>query len=239
MRVIRKGELVRIGLGVCGLLCTLGWSAVANAQQQKVITFDVPGDTGGTYPFALGPGNILTGYYCDNVTCHGFVRAENGVITAFDVSGDVNGSYPQSINARETITGFYCDAITCHGFWRTAAGDITTFDVQDAVQGTFAYNINPAGAIAGNYVDASGVSHGFVRTPDGTIATFDAPGAGSSSGQVHSPRSPMVSIQLGRSRDTTRIAAAGTTAIYALRTAQSSPSTFQAQSQTQASIKVP
>ena len=171
------------------VLGVLGLTLCANAQERKdsLVTFDAPGaGTGGgegTFPFAITPSGVVTGYYCDAITCHGFVRAENGAITAFDLSGDVNGTYPQSINPTETITGFYCDGITCHGFWRTAAGDITTFDVQDAVQGTFAYNINAAGAIAGNYVDANGVSHGFVRAPDGTVATFDAPGAGTSSGQ--------------------------------------------------------
>jgi len=161
----------------------------ANAQQRKaaIITFDAPGaGTGsgqGTFPFAINPAGAITGFYCDAVTCHGFLRASGGAFTTFDAPDDAYGTYPFSINPAKTITGYYCDAITCHGFLRSRDGDIIAFDVSGAAQGTFGYNINPSGVIGGSYVDASGVSHGFLRAPDGAITLFDAPGAGTGSGQ--------------------------------------------------------
>lgn len=161
-------------------------------SQPRLIKFDVAGaGTGsgqGTLPFAISPNGTVTGFYCDAVTCHGFLRDPAGAITTFDAPDDTNGTYSQAINPAGAITGYYADVSGVnHGFLRAADGSITTFDVSEAGtgsgQGTFPANINPAGEIAGSYVDASGVNHGFLRDPDGAVITFDVPGAGTGSGQ--------------------------------------------------------
>jgi len=105
-------------------------------RRATIITFDAPGAVA-TFPFAINPAGAITGYYCDAITCHGFLRALDGAITPFDAPDDVNGTYAYSINPGGAITGYYCDAIACHGFLRARDGDITTFDVSGA-QGTSA-----------------------------------------------------------------------------------------------------
>ncbi len=115
----------------------------------------------------LGVTNKSVTAYCDAITCHGFLRANNkdGTITTFDAPGDVNGIATSDINPAGEIAGYYLDASDVgHGFLRARDGTITTFVVPGA-NATDANSINPAGAITGWYYDASGLPHGFLRSP--------------------------------------------------------------------------
>lgn len=90
------------------ILCTVGLSFTAGAQM--ITTFDAPAATRGTFALGINPAGRLTGYYCDDTTCHGFVRNARGGITTFEVSGDANSTYPYSINPAGAITGHWTDA---------------------------------------------------------------------------------------------------------------------------------
>jgi hypothetical protein len=148
------------------------------------------GDWNGTYiptGYGLNVSGEVTGFACNAVTCHGFLRASYGAITGFDVPGAA-GTEPLSINMAGEVTGDYWDTSGVdHGFLRAPNGKITTFDAPGAGtglgQGTFVSSNNSAGAITGSYMDADGVSHGYLRTPDGRFTIFDAPGAGSAADQ--------------------------------------------------------
>jgi hypothetical protein len=156
----------------------------SNDHSATYITFDVPG-TGNATPTSINPSGAITGYYCDAVSCYGFLRSPDGTFSTFGDPSAVNGTFPASISAPEAITGYYYDAnIAGHGFLRAPDGTFTTFDAPGAgtgfAEGTgfSGAGINPAGAVAGAYTDASDVQHGFLRASDGTFTTFDAPGAG-------------------------------------------------------------
>src|SRR5215470_4346507 len=114
-----------------------------------LITFDPPGSTA-TFPMGINPAGVITGYYRDAVTCHGFIRAPDGTITTFDVPGS-GYTQPVGIDPAGTTTGGYCDPTftVCHGFVRSPQGTFTSFDP------FFIPNlsgiINPAGAITGYF----------------------------------------------------------------------------------------
>ena len=58
------------------------------APQPTITTFDVStGAVFGTSPSGINPAGAITGYYCDAVTCHGFLRAPDGTVTTFDFPG--------------------------------------------------------------------------------------------------------------------------------------------------------
>ena len=161
------------------------------ASDGTITTFDGPGATcvsplvGSftcTVPVGINPAGTITGFYCDAVTCHSFLRAPDGTFTPFDPPGSVLAAafLPPAggINPAGAITGGYADVnFQFHGFLRAPDGTFTAFDSPGAVNGTFPSAINPAGTITGNYEDANFVSHGFVRATDGTITTFDLPGS--------------------------------------------------------------
>ena len=142
------------------------------------IEFDAPGV--GTFPFAINPAGIITGYYNDaSYIGHGFVRTVGGTIVTFDAPNQVTGTYPAAINAEGTVTGYYSDAnYNGHGFVRTWDGAITEFDAPNDVNGTYPFGINDAGVVTGYYIDANLVLHGFLRARNGTIVTFDDASAG-------------------------------------------------------------
>jgi len=143
-------------------------------------TFDVPGDTAGTWPTGITPGGEITGYYCTaqlpaTFPCHGFVRHPKGDITTFDLPGDAFGTFPYAINPAGVITGFYADAnFVYHGFLRTPDGTLSTFDGPSATA-TQPFGIDPRGFATGLWEDSNGNGHSFVRAPDGTFTSFDPP----------------------------------------------------------------
>ena len=80
--------------------------------------FNPPGSVY-TSPFAINSVGAITGYYCDAVGCHAFVRASDGVIAAFDPPGSTF-TYGVAINPGGVITGAFVDTSgVLHGFERT------------------------------------------------------------------------------------------------------------------------
>src|SRR5438270_447674 len=119
----RKGALA---LGFI-VLCTLGTTPPANAQDVTYIIFDPPGSTF-TQPHSINAEGTITGNYGDaQYVIHGFLRARDGTFTTFDPAGAAY-TFSQSINRWGAIAGSYTDAnFVEHGFLR-AAGSFTTFD---------------------------------------------------------------------------------------------------------------
>jgi hypothetical protein len=144
------------------------------------VTFDAPGAVYGTFPAAMNPAEVITGYFNDeNFMSHGFVRAERSHYT-FDVPQAAGGFFIlTNINPVGVIIGTFFDAdFVRHGFVRTTDGTITTLDIPNAVNGSQAIGFNPQRAITGTYTDADFVTHGLLRASDGTLSTFDPPAAG-------------------------------------------------------------
>jgi len=140
-----------------------------------ITAFDVVGDQGGTHPFGINIGGVITGdYYDQNDISHGFVRDAGGAITTIDYPGAVD-THASAINTTGTITGYYSDGTYYHGFLRSADGaTFTPVDVPGDAGGTVATCINAKGEIAGYYAAQSGgASLGFVRTVAGKFTTID------------------------------------------------------------------
>jgi hypothetical protein len=188
---IQAWQVVGVILLVCGLQ-----EGAANAAA-TITTFDAPGaGTGqfqGTFPTAINPARVITGYYLDaNFVYHGFLRVPGGTFTSFDAPGAGNqanqspnqGTQAFSINPAVSIAGYYTDTGgTTHCFLRAPNGTFTNIDppgslgsTEFAPSGTAPIVINPTGAITGNYYDANGL-HGFLRAPGGAFTTFDPPGS--------------------------------------------------------------
>src|SRR5436190_23962870 len=75
-------------------------------RRPTFITFGAPGAVNGTFPSAINPAGVITGYFNDeNFVSHGFVRAQHGTIAAFDVPGAVNGTFPSAINPAGGVIG--------------------------------------------------------------------------------------------------------------------------------------
>lgn len=176
----------------------------------RIATFDAPGvSTIADFPpqgttvaleSGLNQNGALTGWYYDsNQAVHGYVRAENGVITDFDnrLAGTAayQGTYPGSINTQGEITGGVADENSIfHGFVRSPDGKTQTFEVlgsgdtTGSGQGTFGVGINDAGEVTAYWTDSSNLTHGAVRYCDGRVTTFDVEGAGSGAGQGTTPQ---------------------------------------------------
>jgi hypothetical protein len=74
-------------------------------QKGQITTFDGPGSFA-TYPEAINPAGVITGYYCQFLYCYGFLRTAEGGIITFDPP-DANGyTYPYAINPAGAITGY-------------------------------------------------------------------------------------------------------------------------------------
>jgi len=75
--------------------CDPSSGAEAEAAKTATITsFDVPGaGTGfgqGTFPTAINPAGVITGYYLDAGSIpHGFLRARDGTFIPFDPQGSL------------------------------------------------------------------------------------------------------------------------------------------------------
>ena len=88
------GKLVGVILLVCGLQLYCPHTAAGEEGGAKA-TFTIfdPPDAGtgqfqGTFPTAISPATVITGYYLDaNSVYHGFVRAPRGTFTSFRCSG--------------------------------------------------------------------------------------------------------------------------------------------------------
>jgi hypothetical protein len=106
-------------------ICTLELSYSAGAQEGTFVTFDPPGSTG-TEVTSVNPPGVITGYYFEGNSSHGFVRSQNGTITSFDGPGAAFTN-PESINPEGAITG-YCSNSAQHGFLRSSDGTIITVD---------------------------------------------------------------------------------------------------------------
>jgi hypothetical protein len=131
---------------------------------------------------------VITGYYCDNTACHGYLRSPYGAFTTFDPAGSVF-TQANGINPAGAITGSYDDAnFVAHGFLRASNGAFTTFDAPSstALGGTFPLEIDPAGTIIGQSCDDT-TCHGFLRTSDGAFTTFDPVGSVSTSPAALNP----------------------------------------------------
>jgi hypothetical protein len=110
---------------------------------------------------------VITGLYCDNTTCHGFLRASAGTFTTIDVPGS-NYTESDAINPPRAIAGIYQPGL--HGYLRATDGTFTSFDVPGSAYTWRIAGITPAGAIAGSYLtQATGqpccLEHGFLRSP--------------------------------------------------------------------------
>ena len=71
------------------LLCCavpLLWCAAMAAQTPKFVSFDVPGALS-TSVNDINENRVVTGYYLDATTSHGYVRSGSGQFTKFDVPG--------------------------------------------------------------------------------------------------------------------------------------------------------
>jgi hypothetical protein len=76
-------KVIGLTLLVCGSLY---------AQQATITILNAPGaGTGqfqGTFPTAISPARVITGYYLDtNAVYHGFMRSRDGTFTNFDAPG--------------------------------------------------------------------------------------------------------------------------------------------------------
>jgi len=192
--------------GLFLVVCLLGLSVTASAQEYHIITFDVPGAgniasssglcasyyfTGcyGTTPMANNSAGEIVGMYITNDgVYYGFLRYPDGKVTklsepnADTTPGDLNGTYPFSLNSWGAVTGVYqkTDEVF-HGFIREP--DDCYIEVDDpnagtaAFQGTFATNINDNGEVAGFYIDSGNNYHGFIRSARGEFTTVDDPNA--------------------------------------------------------------
>jgi hypothetical protein len=129
------------------------------------------------FPSDISPAGAITGGYCDNTTCHAYLRSPYGAFTTFDAPGStaLGGTFPLEIAPAGTIIGQSCDDTTCHGFLGTP-GAFTTFDPPGSVY-TSPAALNPAGSITGFYQDANFVEHGFLRAKDGAFTVIDGPGS--------------------------------------------------------------
>jgi hypothetical protein len=131
------------------------------------------------WPVGINLQGSITGFYCDAVTCHGFLRTPGGTITAFDPPGSVFTVFNTGgINLAGVVAGSYYDVnFLGHGFLRSPGGTFTVFNAPGAVNGTFPTGINDAGEVVGEYYDTNFGTHGFLRAPDGTITTVDPTGS--------------------------------------------------------------
>ena len=131
-----------------------------------------------------------------DLVAHGFLRAQNGIITTFDVP-DASGGFffPSGINPAGMIIGTWFDLnFVPHGFVRDSDGNVTSIDVPDAANGTQLIAISPDGVIAGIYTDETFLGHGFLRASDGTITSFDPPPPGSIHAFAGFSLGPLLSI---------------------------------------------
>lgn len=158
-----------------------------------IITFDVSGPGGGTFPQSINREGAVTGFtsytpYCNialSNTCSGalsFLRTRDGKLNTFDVPGASENTWAVSINKDGAITGTWYDSASSlyRAFVRDRDGSFTTFDAPGAAgyqNGTNAMSINGKGDITGFYEDVNFVFHGFVRTSGGAIDEFDPPGS--------------------------------------------------------------
>ncbi len=193
-------------VGLFLVLCLLGFSLTASAQEYHIITFDVPG--AGTTPSASGAcvGGFLTGCYgttpmannnageivgislTNEGVYYGFLRSPEGKVTklsepnADTTAGNFNGTYPMNLNSWGAVTGMYqmTDEVF-HGFIRERNDHYVEVDDpaagNAAYQGTWPTTINDNGEVAGIYYDSSNGVHGFIRSPQGEFTTVDDPNA--------------------------------------------------------------
>jgi hypothetical protein len=73
----------------------------------KITSFDVPGNSHGTFAFGINDQGTVAGTWKDFDTgdFEGFERAADGTITTFDPSGSIETSV-NSIDVKGTIVGF-------------------------------------------------------------------------------------------------------------------------------------
>ena len=77
--------------------------------------FNPPG-SGFTNALAINPAGAVTGYYCDDIGCHGYVRDPKGLITPFDPPGSTF-TIGTAIGPNGAVTGGFLDVNgQAHGF---------------------------------------------------------------------------------------------------------------------------
>lgn len=144
----------------------------------------------GTYPTAISPGGVVTGYYTvagtdsfgnPTTIAHGFLRARDATsTTTFDPPGST-GTTPVGITPELVIAGYYTvtDSLgntVTHGFLRYRNGNFLPFDPSASTTSTQSTGINPEGVVTGYYSDSVGNgNHGFLRAVGGTFTSIDFP----------------------------------------------------------------
>jgi len=138
-----------------------------------------PNAAGLTTLHSINEEGTKAGFYCDNVTCHGFVLDEGKFVT-YDVPGAASTAV-RSINNRGDLAGTYYltpdpnDAGI--GFIATAGGDLIKFAPPDPTTNGFNIGgLNDRRTAVGFAVTASGNS-GILRKPDGSFVNVEYPGA--------------------------------------------------------------
>jgi len=138
-----------------------------------------PNASGLTTLHSINEEGTKAGFYCDNVTCHGFLLQE-GNFTTYDVPGAASTGV-RSINNRGDLAGTYYLTLNPSdvgaGFIATARGDLITFTPPDPT--TTVFNIgglNDRRAAVGFAVTSSG-NFGILRKPDGSFVNIAYPGA--------------------------------------------------------------
>jgi len=165
------------------LLCT-----ALTAQTPGFVSFDAP-DAGtgahqGTFVNDINESHVVTGYYVDSTTSHGYIRSSSGVITEFDVPGSFYTS-PSAISSTGQVIGtFLTNAQTGnHAFLRTPSGHFVSIDVPGATD-TDAGGFSSTGQIIGVFETSSrGGWQAFLRDSNGVFHTFRDPNAGTDGGQ--------------------------------------------------------
>ncbi|MEI9932424.1 MAG: hypothetical protein WDM89_18270 [Rhizomicrobium sp.] len=94
--------------------------ALWSAKKMKLTSFDVPGDTGGTYPNSMNNSETIVGEWEDaSGVVHSFIRFRNGKIKSYDLKGSTHTN-AIDINDSGEIVGYYYDGFRQrHGYQRT------------------------------------------------------------------------------------------------------------------------
>jgi hypothetical protein len=146
---------------------------VRSADGATVTPLQVPGASGETQAFGIGPDGTVVGNYRDaNFNFRGFLATPGPggsySFSTLDVPG-AQSTTVHGINGLGQLVGSYFlpGSNNSRGFLATPFGSTYTFSDlihPDAVNGTYALGLNGAGTVVGFYFDANNNSHGFIAT---------------------------------------------------------------------------
>jgi hypothetical protein len=149
------------------------------AVQSGMITFDAPGQTGGTSAWAINASGVIVGTFntIQKPYTHGFVRDTAGTISVIDV-GQGAATFTSDINASGQITGSFVDNNEQDiGYLRLTDGTITLLP-----EVPIPISMNDKGVIVGN--SCCGGGEGFERHADGSTSFIYLPFANLSNSVV-------------------------------------------------------